>query len=391
VFWSTGNEMFERGNANGQRIARALAARIKALDPTRFVSAAVNGLGKPEDWPKLDPLFAAFDVAGYNYELARHTADHARVPARVMVATESYQNEAFANWRIVRDQPYVAGDFVWCALDYLGEAGIGRVYLPDEPAKKHWEGDMFPWHGAYSGDTDLTGWRKPVSYYRNLVWDRGEKLYAAVLAPTPDGRPWNVTPWSMPPALPGWTWLGAEGKPLTVEVYSRHEAVRLTLNGKVLGEKPTTEAEEFRATFTVPYAPGELRVSGLRGGKVVGSFVLKTATEPVALRLTTDRVKLRADGQDLAFVTVEALDKNGTWNPTATTAVNFTVTGAGTLAGAGTGDLTTMESYTAGAWHLFQGRALVVVRTTGQAGSITLTATAPGIATATAKLKSGQP
>lgn len=391
VLWSTGNEMYERGHASGQRIAGELAARIRALDSTRPVTAGVNGLGQSGEWPQLDPLFAAFDVAGYNYELTRHAVDHARLPQRVIMATESYQSEAFANWRVLQDVPYVIGDFVWSALDYLGEAGIGRVFPPDEPARKHWEADMYPWHGAYCGDIDLTGWRKPVSHYRNIVWDRGEKLYAAVLQPTPGGRPWNVTPWSMPPALPSWTWPGAEGTPLTVEVYSRCDAVRLTLNGRVIGEKPTTQAEEFRATFTVPYAPGELQVAGLHDGKVVETLVLKTAGEAVALRLSADRTGLRAGGQDLAFVTVEALDRDGIWNPTATPSVTFSVTGPGTLAGAGTGDMTAMESYAGGSCRLFQGRALAVVRTGAAGGRIILRAAAPGLPGAQLTLSSRQP
>ena len=391
VLWSTGNEMFERGNAAGQRIAHELVARIRALDSTRPVSAGVNGMGKNGDWAQLDPLFAAFDVAGYNYELARHASDHTRWPTRVMIAAESYQTEAFANWTAMHDNSYVIGDFVWSALDYLGEAGIGRVFPPGEPVKKHWEANMFPWHGAYCGDIDLTGWRKSVSHYRNIVWDRGEKLYAAVRVPVLGGKEWNVTPWSVPPALPAWTWLGHEGETMTVEVYSRHEAVRLTLNGRVMGEKPTTQADEFKAVFAVPYAPGELRVMGLDHGQEVETSVLRTAREATELRLTVDRANLRADGQDLAFVTVEALDEKGVWNPQAMPVVSFSIEGPGSLAAIGTGDMTSMESYQGASRQLFQGRALAVVRTVVHGGEIVLTARAPGLAAARLVLKSEQP
>jgi len=391
VLWSAGNEMFERGNAEGLRLARELSAHIRSLDGTRPVTVGVNGLGKTGDWTQLDPLFAAFDVAGYNYELGRHAADHARLPERIILAAESYHSELFANWTALADQPYVIGDFVWSAFDYLGEAGLGRAFLPTETAKKPWEADMYPWHGANCGDIDLTGWRKPSSHHRRIMWDRGEKLYAAVIVPTADGRPWNLTPWSLPPSLPSWTWPGHEGVPLTVEVYSRHEAVRLELDGRVLGEKPTTRAEEFKAVFTVPYAPGELRVAGLRGGKVVETFVLATAGEPARLRLTADRSALQADGRDLAFVTVEAVDRNGRWNPNAALAVTFTVKGVGSLAGAGSGDLTAMDAYTGDTCHLHQGRALAVVRAGSRTGPVTLTVTAPGLAPASLTLSATQP
>jgi len=391
VLWSEGNEMFERGDENGRRIVREIAARIRALDPSRPLTAGVNNLGKNGDWTNLDPLFAPLDVAGYNYELARAEADHARLPARVIVGTEVYQGAPFADWSVVRAHPYVIGAFVWSALDYLGEAGLGRVFPGDQPARKPWEANMYPWHGAGCGDLDLTGWRKPISHYRNLVWDRGERLYAAVGQPPPGGKPWNLTPWSVAPALPAWTWACAPGTPLTVEVYSRHEAVRLTLNGRVIGEQPTTAAEQFRATFTVPYAPGELRAVGLRHGQEAEQVVLRTAAASTALRLTADRNRLRVGGQDLAFVTLEAVDADGVWNPTSAAAVDLAVTGSGTLAGAGTGDMTSLDSYVSGRLHLFQGRALAVVRTGGAAGEILLGARTPGLPAAALALRSAQP
>ena len=378
VMWSTGNEMFERGGASGRRIVRELAARIRELDTTRPVTAGVNGLGEDGKWPQLDELFAALDVAGYNYELQHHTTDHVRVPGRVIMASESYQTEAFANWVAMTEHPYVIGDFVWSALDYLGEAGIGRVYPPGAEAKKHWEAEMFPWHGAYCGDLDLTGWRKPVSHYREIVWDRGAKLYASVRVPPPGDGDWNTTPWSVVPMLPSWTWPGREGKPMTVEVYSRYDAVRLELDGRVIGEKPTTRAEEFKAVFSVPYAAGELKAAGLRGGKVAERFALRTAGEATKLRLSVDRARLRADGQDLAFVTIEALDRRGVWQPHATPRVTVSVEGAGTLAGLGSGDLTSLDSYAGMERALYQGRALAVIRAGERAGKITVTVSAPG-------------
>ncbi len=393
VMWSTGNEMFERGGASGRRIVRELAARIREQDTSRPVTAGVNGLGEPEKWPQLDELFAALDVAGYNYELQHHAADHARVPGRVIMASESYQTEAFANWVAMTEHPYVIGDFVWSAIDYLGEAGIGRVFPPGQEAKKHWEMEMFPWHGAYCGDIDLVGCRKPVSHYREIVWDRGEKLYAAVRVPPPgDGASdWNTTPWSVVPMLPTWTWPGREGQVLRVEVYSRYDAVRLELNGRVIGEKPTTRAEEFKAAFDVPYAPGELKAVGLRGGRAVESFVLRSAGEPEKLRLSVDRSRLRADGQDLAYVTIEALDRRGVWQPWATPRVRVEVTGAGTLAALGSGDLTSLDSYAGSERALYGGRALAVVRATDQAGPVVVTVSAPGFEPVKVKLKTVRP
>ncbi len=391
VMWSMGNEMFERGGASGRRIVRELVERVREHDTTRPATAGVNGLGEAEKWPQLDPLFAALDVAGYNYELEHHAADHARLPERVIMASESYQSEAFANWAAMTGHPYLIGDFVWSALDYLGEAGIGRVFPPGQEPKKHWEAEMFPWHGAYCGDLDLTGWRKPASHYRQIVWDRGEKLYLAVRVPPPGGGDWNTTPWSVIPMLPAWTWPGHEGEPLTVEIYSRHDTVRLELDGRVIGERSTTRAEKFKAVFDVPYAPGELTAVGLKAGRVAERFTLRTAGETSRLRLTVDRAHLRADGQDLAFVTVEALDRQGVWQPHATPRVTVRVEGAGTLAALGSGDLTAMDSYAGSECALYQGRALAVVRAADRPGKITMTVSAPGLPPAKLALRSARP
>jgi beta-galactosidase len=304
------------------------------------------------------------------------------------MVSESYHTETFANWAIVQDHPYVIGDFVWSALDYLGEAGIGRVFPSTEPVRPHWEGSHYPWHGAACGDIDLTGERKPLSHYRAIVWDRGEKIYAAVRVPSSDGKPWNISLWAPPPLLASWTWPGQENHELTVEVYSRHEAVRLYLNDRLLGEQPTTRAQEFKAIFTVPYAPGTLRAVGLDAGREVETFTLTTAGAATRLRLTVDRTTLRADQQDFAFITVEVTDDAGHIVPQATDAITYTLTGPGVIAGIGSADLTTTETYRANPRHVHQGRTLVVIRTTATAGEITLTATASGLTSARVTLQS---
>jgi beta-galactosidase len=387
VMWSIGNEVYERGDESGVRIAAELAAAVRQLDATRPITAACNGLGSDDKWPGLDKFFEPLDVAGYNYELDRVVPDRRRLPRRVMMATESFPSEAFAAAAAADERPAMLGDFVWTGIDYLGEAGIGRVFPPREELRQHWQGEHFPWHGAACGDIDLTGWRKPVSHYRNIVWDRGEKLYAAVVAPTPDGRPWGVGLWALPPALSSWTWPGAEGRELEVLVFSRHDEVQLFLNDKFIGQAETGRDQEFRATFRVPYEPGELRATGVdlvealpAGGRIEAEkFVLTTAGDAAQLRLTPDRSELAADGQDLAFVTVEIADAAGRWRPDAAVPVEYNLTGPGEIAGIGSGDVASLESYRANPRRTHQGRALVVVRTTDAPGEITLTVTSPGL------------
>ncbi len=388
IMWSIGNEVFERGKAEGRRLARELADYARKLDPTRPVTIALNGLEKNEDWPQLDPVFESLDVAGYNYQTNQHHGDHKRIPERVIFCSETYANSAFEGWQASHDEPYVIGDFVWSGIDYLGEAGIGRVFAPDEKMHEFWDESQFPWHGGACGDLDLNCERKPLSHYRQILWDRGEKLYAAVQVPGPDGKSWQLSKWAHPPTKANWTWPGQEGKKLTVEVYSRHPAVRLYLNDKLLGEKPTMREQKYRTEFQVPYYPGVLRVVGIEEGKELGSFELKTAGPPVKIQLTPDRDTIQADGQDLSFLEVELLDDAGTQCPNADNTVEYEIEGPGEIIAVGSGDLRSEESYQTNPRKLHQGRSLLVVRSKPEPGAIRITAKSQGLPEASVEIRS---
>ncbi|MBD5779110.1 DUF4982 domain-containing protein [Pelagicoccus sp. NFK12] len=387
VMWSIGNEVYERGKASGIQIAADMAKRIKELDTFRPVTAGINGLGKKEDWPKLDELFSHLDVVGYNYEIDRHAADHQRLPKRIIYSSESYLDDAFKTWKIATENIYVIGDFVWSAIDYLGEAGIGRIFPPDEEARAHWEGSHYPWHGAACGDIDLIGWRKPVSHYRNIVWDRGEMLYAAVLEPNPEGSSWNKHNWATAPMLPSWTWPDTKrGAPLTVEVYSRYPSVRLLLNGKQVGEEKTGEAQAFKAVFEVPYKKGELVAVGLENGVEQERFTIKTAGYVSKIQLQEESPAGDGKGRDLRFVQVQLVDSKGVPNPSDPRELSFSVEGPARILAAGTGQLDHERPYDASPLTTYQGRALVVIEVTGE-GDATLTVNAAKTKAGVLKLK----
>ena len=196
----------------------------------------------------------------------------------------------------------------------------------------------YPWHASECGDLDLTGFRKPQSYYRDIIWNGGDRVYATVRLPEPEGKKIIAIMWAIYPTLPSWTWPGQEGKELQVEVYSGAEKVRLFLNDKLIGEKPTGREQEFKAMFAVPYAPGTLKAVGLRGDRAVAESVLTTAGDAARLRLTADRTVVNADGEDLSFVTVEAVDAQGRLQPHADQEVQFALSGPGVIAAVGNGD-----------------------------------------------------
>jgi beta-galactosidase len=190
--------------------------------------------------------------------------------------------------------------------------------------------------------------------------------------PDPEGKKIVAIGWSIYPSLPSWTWPGQEGKNLEVEVYSGTEKVRLYLNDKLIGEKPTTKEQESKAVFSVSYAPGTLKVVDLKGDHEVAHTVLQTAGEPAKLRLTADRKTIQANGEDLSFITIEALDSEGRLEQNSDQEVHFTIDGPGTILAVGNGDTASKEAYQGNQRALFHGRALVVIRSSREAGAIHL-------------------
>jgi beta-galactosidase len=369
IMWSIGNEAVERGRPEGARLAAELADHVRTVDPTRPVTAGVNGGHGNWPWQQLDDLFAALDVCGYNYEPSRYRSDNDRLPQRVVYGSESMAAEAFEHWTGVLELDHVIGDFVWSALDYLGESGIGRAHFDGEDAELL---ATFPWHQANCGDLDVCGFKRPQSFYRDVLWRRGEPLFIAVHPPVGEGLTPAITRWGWPDVRPSWTWHGSEGLPLQVDVYAACETVELFLDGESLGVKP---AEKLVASFAVPYAPGTLRAAGSDGS----ACELATVSEPARLRLTPDRDRIGRGPGDLSFVTVEIVDADGRLQPNAGHTVSFSVDGAGSIAAVGSGDPVSREPYIGARRSAHRGRCLVVLQSDGVRGQLRLGAAAEGL------------
>lgn len=389
ICWSIGNEVIERKKIEVVTTAKKLRDRILLNDPTRPVTSALAAWDS--DWEIYDPLAAVHDIVGYNYMIHKAESDHARVPDRVMWQTESYPREAFNNWTKVADYPYIIGDFVWTSIDYLGESGIGRYYYKGESEGEHYQRDHFPWHGAYCGDIDLTGWRKPISHYRNLLHTGNEKLYMAVREPNGYWGEIKETQWSVWPAWESWNWPGHEGKMIEAEIYSRYPRVRLYLNDQLVAERPTTRKEEFKAFIALPYQPGTLRCVGIKEDGTEGETVtLSTAGEVQNIVLTPDRTVLQSDGQDLCYVTVELTDAEGRRCPNAEDELTFSLKGAGEIIAVDNALLKDTTPYTSLTRKAWKGRAMVIIKANRKAGNITLKATSPGLKSASVTVRSGK-
>jgi len=392
--YSIGNEIPEVGTPHGAVWARRLAERVRALDDTRFVTSGVNGLLATLDevraaaaeqvaegtgintamagWgdvldqvgasdlvtERTAEVFATLDIAGMNYLESRYELDHDLFPHRVIVGSETFPTHIDKLWDLVQRHPHIIGDFTWTGWDYLGEAGVGRSQYADTPA-----GFMgaYPWLTAWCGDIDITGNRRPASYYREIVFGLRSTPYLAVQRPESHGRAVDATPWAWSDALSTWTWPGYEGRPVVVEVYSAADEVELLLNGKSLGRRPAGSRHRYRAEFEVPYAPGVLQAVASTGE----GAELRTATGEPRLVAIADRQVVRADVDDLAFVDIALVDADGVGFTSVERRVRVTVEGPGRLQGLGSGDPASTEPFTDDSHPTFNGRALAVIRPTG--------------------------
>lgn len=388
ICWSTGNEVMERKKIEIVTTAHKLAEACRALDATRPVTSALCSWDA--EWEIYDPLAAEHDIVGYNYMLFKSESDHERVPSRIMWQTESYPVEAFKSWSKVHDYPYIIGDFVWTAMDYLGEAGIGRHYYEgDKTPGEHYTGPKWPWHGAYCGDIDITGYRKPISHYRTMLFAPSEPVYMAVHEPNGYKGDIRTTLWGTLPTVRSWNWEGYEGDSIEVEVTSHHPGVRLYRDNTLVGQSSTGREEEYKTVFKLPYQPGMLRAVAVNnvGNEVSPADTLYTAGTPTQLRITADREQLTADNQDLAYITIEVLDEKGHPVPHRPIDVHVSATGAGSVIATGSGDMTDEKGYYRTSRTTWQGRAIAVIKSTHRAGDIVVRVTSPGIKDAVIKLK----
>ncbi len=380
IFWSIGNEINERVDSLGLAIEKQLVDEVKHLDNTRPVTEAICSFWDHPGykWETTAPAFAMLDVGGYNYMHSVYESDHEKYPQRIMMGTESYPKEAFDNWQKVENDPWVIGDFVWTAMDYFGETGLGNSRLNNEPVRgilRPW-----PWFNGFCGDIDITGSKKPQMLYRDVLW-RNSDLEMVVHAPIPEGQQERVSQWGWPNEWASWNWAGSDGKNMDVRVFSRYPLIRLELNGKIIDERKSGEDTKFIATFKVPYQAGTLKAIAVKDGKEVASKTLTTTGKPAKIMLMPDRSNLRANRNDLSYIKIEITDAGGNIIPDADTPVKLSVSGDGEIAGSGSANPSDMESVNSPVCKTYRGVALAILRPlkNNKKGTITLKAEADGL------------
>lgn len=407
--WSIGNEIPEiTGKSDGAYWARVQADFVRSLDPTRPITSAIHGgvdmppqpSGKPR--PKMDrkkmltedlkmprivdghDLWAeqtaepasALDIVGYNYMWDRYEGDRITFPKRIIHATETHPYTTYDYWKAVEANSNVIGDFIWTAYDNLGEAGAGRVIWDvNEPL----DGLMgqYPWLSCYQGDMDLDGNRRPQSYFRKILWGLDKGIHLFTTDPEHTGVRYYGMGWHWADVKQNWTFDEQFiGQPVQLEAYADCDSVDFYVNGKKCASAPI---EKLKAFATVAYEPGTVEAVAIKDGAEIARTQLKTAGKAVRIALTADRPEFSADGMDLCFVKAQLVDADGVPVVNAPVELTANVSGAGTLAGFGSGNPCTTEDYGTGRRMTFDGSALIAVRAGRSAGTIELAVTASGL------------
>jgi beta-galactosidase len=370
ILWSIGNEEPQQGTARGAKVATTMKRLVNRLDPTRLVTAAMDsGFG--------EGISAVIDVQGFNYRHEKMDDFHAKFPHQPIIGTESastvstrgeyarddaksyvpaYDTEhpwwattAELWWSHAAERPWMAGGFIWTGIDYRGEP---------TPFNR------WPSISSHFGALDTCAFPKD-NYYYYRAWWRPEPLLHL---------------------LPHWNWEGREGQPIAVWAHSNCDKVELFLNGKSQGVRDV--ARNRHVEWSVAYAPGVIEAHGYKDGNLVLREKRETAGPAAALRLTADRSRVAADGQDVAILKVEVLDAKGRPVPRANDLVSFAVTGPGVVIGVGNGDPTSHEPDVASRRKAFNGLAQAIVRTRrGPGGELRITASAPGLKSATVSVQ----
>lgn len=402
ILYSVGNEIPEIGSDHGAKTCYDLCTKIKSMDPTRFTLAAINGVftagdkldkvmrdvaehldhcgdntGNVNDFmtlmdahmdeivmhdiisQNLEKACASMDVAGYNYMAARYERDGEKYPNRVIVGSETYPPEIARNWELVERLPHVIGDFTWTGWDYIGEAGVGI------PAYQWGEGGFgaaFPAQLAYPCDIDITGFRRPASYFREIVFGLRKEPYIVAQDPHRYGQFLIKTPWVISDATANWSWDGQVGKPIIVEVYAPGDEVELFLNGKSLGKKNSGKNAGFRILFETIYEPGTLIAVVYENGQEISQSKLETVKETRKLWMQAEKRESCAKEDELLFVPIEIRDESDALVYYNDQKLFLTVEGGAKAIGFGSGNPKPRYDFNEGVTETFHGRALLILK-----------------------------
>lgn len=419
IMYSIGNEIPEVSNQFDVQWGKKITDKIRSLDDSRYITNCINSLlsvldhlpelmgandivgeGMPMEINSmmdnmresmeqivtsdfvsdaLEEACGQVDITGYNYGTVRYKLDKTKYPNRIIVGSESNGPELDEIWGFVEEMPNVIGDFSWTAWDYLGETGIGKVTYGEAQSKAEKSMNFYspyPTKAAYCGDFNLIGDRRPISYWREIIWGLRSAPYLCVQPPKYHNIPHNMTQWALTNAVKSWSWAGFENKPITIEVYSDAEELELIVNGKVIERKAVGIDKKAITHFETIYEPGKVETVAYKNGIETGRDMIVTAGNEELIFATPDREVIPADGSDIAYVNIFLLDNNGICNMFKEKEIFIHIQGPGLLQGLGSANPESAENYFDTSVKFFEGRALAAVRGNGESGTVTLTVSA---------------
>jgi beta-galactosidase len=374
IMWSIGNEIDYRndpfshpvlGNQyrpeqpqaeNLVKYAEPLIAAVKELDRTRPVTAALATI----EMSNAVGLAQMLDVVGYNYQEQFYEADHKKFPERFIFGSEN--GDQYNAWTIVRDNDYVAGQFLWTGIDYLGEAG------------------RWPNTANGTGLLDLCGYKKPLAWFRQSLWSDKPMVYIYASERRGGGRRRRGAG-----GAEHWNW--TEGMDVNVFCYTNCTEVSLLLNDEQIEAGKYSQARNGVLTWNVPYSPGELKAVGLNNGQAVCEYVLRTAGSAARIQLLPDVKHILADGKDILHIEFRIVDDKGVIVPDAEHEVTFEVDGPGDIIGIGNGNISNIEDYKDSKHKAYNGRGLAIFQSAKNPGDIKITARAEGLKQASVEIE----
>jgi beta-galactosidase len=329
-------------------IAKKLAAVVRKFDPSRPVTAGLAGpvMSNETEYPDV------LDVVGYNYTERRYAMDHKAYPKRVLYGSEN--SHGFQEWKAVRDNEYIFGQFLWTGIDYLGEA------LP------------WPSRGFSSGLLDLAGFKKPRGYFRQSLWSDKPMIYCGTYQSQSND---NADELSID-ALPLWNYW--DGEIVRVMVYTNCQKAQLLLNGQKIGKFREYDDETGILYWDVPYKAGTLEVIGYNSNKPVARYAITTGKKPHAIQTKAWNDAI-SHVKGVAQIEIQIVDENE--NPVflADNEITCITTGPVKLLGLEAGDPKDMVDYTDNKQKVYQGRMIAYLQATGKKGVAEVTFSSPGL------------
>ena len=395
VLYSIGNEITEPAKPEGVQLAADIIKEIKRFDTTRPVTGGINimlillaskgvtfnggsvegkvsstefnewvaGLGKkmleaaasPDGDEASSPVLELLDIAGYNYAQSRYEKERELHPERIVVGSETFPQDLPGNWALVTKCPWVIGDFMWTAWDYIGEVGIGD-WVSDADCQSF--GKPYPWKLGGTGALDILGNETAEAGMASVIFGARTTPYIAVRPILAPGQSWYHAAWRGSNAIPSWSWRGCEGLETEVEVYSKANLVELFLNGQSLGKAETVDG---MALFTVRYQPGELKAAAYSSDGTCTESALHSAEGEVRPVITPEE---KPEIGKVLFADISLRGENGTAESNADENLRVSVTG-GTLLAFGSARAHTEEVFHSGEYRTYYGRSLAAVLVTG--------------------------